>query len=81
MQDIVIQDEDLIGRCQVNTYWSDDDRAYIAEMPELPGCVSDGPTESEARHNIRLIAQECLDTARLLGRPVPEPAQAQAFAC
>jgi len=46
-------------------------------MPELPGCVSDGPTETEAWHNIRLVAQERLDTARLLGRPVPEPVQAQ----
>lgn len=80
MEDFIIQDEDLIGRYQVNAYWSDDDGAYIAEMPELPGCVSDGPTESEARHNIRLIAQEWLDTARLLGRPIPEPVQAQRIA-
>lgn len=80
MEKLTIQDEDLIGRYQINTYWSDNDGAYIAEMPELPGCLSDGLTETEARHNIRLIAQEWLDTARLLGRSVPEPAQAQILA-
>lgn len=77
MQDFPIQDEDLIGRYQINTHWSDNDGAYIAE---LPGCLADGLTETEARHNIRLIAQEWLDTARLLGRSVPEPAQAQILA-
>jgi len=72
--------EPLIRQYRVNTSWSSDDGVYIVEIPELPGCLSDGPTEAEARHDILLIAQEWLDTARLLGRPIPEPASEKAFA-
>jgi len=80
MEKFVLEDEPLIRQYRVNTSWSSDDGVYIVEIPELPGCLSDGPTEAEARHDILLIAQEWLDTARLLGRPIPEPASEKAFA-
>lgn len=80
MGNLILEDHALIQQYQVNTTWSDADQAYIAEMPELPGCISDGATEAESRRNIQMIAQEWLDTARLLGRSIPEPARAEAYA-
>lgn len=58
---------------EIILYWSEDDNAYIAEVPELSGCMADGPTAAEALCNVELIAQEWIETARDLGRPVPEP--------
>lgn len=54
-------------------YWSEEDGAYIAEVPELAGCMADGPTAKEALHNAEQIVQEWLDTAKELGRAIPEP--------
>nr|WP_325214392.1 type II toxin-antitoxin system HicB family antitoxin [uncultured Oscillibacter sp.] len=58
---------------EIILYWSDDDNAYIAEVPELSGCMADGPTAAEALCNVEQIAQEWVETARELGRLVPEP--------
>ena len=66
-------DTQLIDQYRIVTYWSDDDAAFIAEMPDLPGCLSDGPTEADARSNIRVIAQEWINRARFLGREIPAP--------
>jgi predicted RNase H-like HicB family nuclease len=54
-------------------YWSDEDGAFIAEVPELPGCAADGKTPQEALENVQAIAREWIETARELGRPIPEP--------
>ena len=54
-------------------YWSDEDAAFIAEMPELPGCAADGATMADALANVQVIAREWLETARELGRAIPEP--------
>ena len=54
-------------------YWSEEDSAYIAEVPELTGCMADGSTAQEALHNVEQIAQEWVETAKELGRPVPIP--------
>ena len=54
-------------------YWSDEDEACIAEVPELPGCMADGETYFEALKNAETIMQEWQETAQELGRPVPEP--------
>lgn len=54
-------------------YWSADDGAFIAELPELAGCAADGATPREALDNLQVVAQEWLDTARELSRPIPEP--------
>lgn len=80
MENSVLEDYALIQKYQVNTTWSNADQLYVAEMPELPGCLSDGATEVEARQNIQMIAQEWLDTARLLGRSIPVPARAKSYA-
>ena len=53
--------------------WSDADQAFIAEVPELPGCAADGATYQEALSNAEVIVQERIETAKELGRPVPEP--------
>jgi predicted RNase H-like HicB family nuclease len=58
---------------EVILYWSNDDQAFIAEMPELPGCAADGPTMADALANVQIIARKWLDTARELGRAIPEP--------
>lgn len=58
---------------EIILYWSEEDGAYIAEVPELAGCMADGQTAKEALHNVELTAQEWIDTARELGRSVPEP--------
>lgn len=54
-------------------YWSEEDSAYIAEVQELAGCMADGPTAREALHNVEQIAQEWIETALELGRPIPNP--------
>ena len=58
---------------EVIIYWSGDDEAFIAEVPELPGCAADGETHQEALAAVEQVAQEWIATARELGRPIPEP--------
>lgn len=60
-------------RYEIILYWSEEDGAYIAEVPELAGCMADGATAKEALHNVEQIAQEWIETAQELGRVVPEP--------
>jgi predicted RNase H-like HicB family nuclease len=61
-------------------YWSKDDQAFIAEVPELPGCAADGATYQEALANVETVIQEWIETAKDLGRPIPEPKGRLAFA-
>ncbi|MGQ9630758.1 MAG: type II toxin-antitoxin system HicB family antitoxin [bacterium] len=58
---------------EVIIYWSDEDQAFIAEVPELPGCAADGKTYQEALANAEVVIQEWIETAKELGRPIPEP--------
>jgi predicted RNase H-like HicB family nuclease len=58
---------------QIDIYWSNDDNSFIAEVPELAGCAADGATQQEALANVQVIIDEWIDTARALGRPIPEP--------
>jgi predicted RNase H-like HicB family nuclease len=60
-------------RYEVIIYWSADDEAFIAEVPELPGCAADGPTNEAALANVRVVIEEWIETAQQLGRTVPEP--------
>ncbi len=60
-------------RYEVIIYWSDEDQAFISEVPELPGCMADGKTYQEALTNAEVIIQEWIKTARELGRAIPEP--------
>jgi predicted RNase H-like HicB family nuclease len=60
-------------RYEVIIYWSDEDEAFIAEVPELPGCAADGTTYEAALANVQVIIAEWIETAQELGRAVPEP--------
>jgi predicted RNase H-like HicB family nuclease len=54
-------------------YWSQEDHAYIVEVPELPGCMADGQTYQQAVSNAEVIIGEWIETAKELGRSVPQP--------
>ena len=58
---------------EVIIYWSQEDQAFIAEVPELPGCAADGETYQEALQNVEVIMQQWIETAQQLGRIVPQP--------
>jgi len=60
-------------RYEMIVYWSEEDNAYIVEVPELPGCMADGQTYQEAIANAETVIQEWLQTAQELGRSVPVP--------
>ena len=60
-------------RYEVIIYWSDEDQAFVAEVPELEGCAADGATYQEAISNVQTIIEEWIETAQELGRPIPEP--------
>jgi predicted RNase H-like HicB family nuclease len=63
----------MIIRYEIIIYWSNEDQAFIAEVPELPGCAADGETYQEALQNVEIVMQEWIETAKELGRPIPEP--------
>ena len=65
---------------EVIIYWSHEDQAFIAEVPELPGCAADGKTYQEALANVEVVIQEWIETAKELGRPVPKPKGRLVFA-
>jgi len=54
-------------------YWSEEDKAFIVEVPELPGCMADGKTYEEAIENAQRVIEEWIDTTKELGREIPEP--------
>ena len=58
---------------EVIIYWSQEDEAFLAEVPELPGCMADGSSYAEAVANVEVIIQEWIETAKELGREIPEP--------
>jgi predicted RNase H-like HicB family nuclease len=65
----------MILRYEITIYWSEEDQAFIAEVPDLPGCAADGETYQKALQNIEIIMQEWIETAQELGRKIPEPTQ------
>ena len=58
---------------EIILFWSEEDNAFIAEVPELPGCMADGATAQEALVNVEIIAAEWIETAHELGREIPQP--------
>lgn len=60
-------------RYEVIIYWSDEDGSYIAEVPELPGCLADGKSYEDALRNVGVVIDEWIETARNLKRPIPKP--------
>ncbi|MDQ1351876.1 MAG: hypothetical protein QG657_2182 [Acidobacteriota bacterium] len=69
-----------MSKYEIIVYWSDDDEAFIAEVPELPGCAADGATYREAIANVEVIIEEWLETAKKMGRPIPIPRGRLAYA-
>ncbi len=67
-------------RYEVIIYWSAEDEAFIAEVPELPGCIADGATYRQALANVEVVIREWVETAKGLGRSVPEPKGRLVFA-
>jgi predicted RNase H-like HicB family nuclease len=65
---------------EVIIYWSSEDQAFIAEVPELPGCAADGATKQAALKNVDAVIKEWIETAKELGRPIPEPRGRLVFA-
>jgi len=69
-----------MSRYEVIIYWSNDDNAFIAEVPELPGCMADGKNYQEALANVEVIIREWIETAKESGRPIPQPKGRLVFA-
>jgi predicted RNase H-like HicB family nuclease len=67
-------------RYEIIIYWSSEDNAYLAEVPELPGCMADGKTYYEALSNAEQIIDEWLETAQRTGRPIPQARGRLAYA-
>jgi predicted RNase H-like HicB family nuclease len=67
-------------RYELIIYWSKEDDSFIVEVPELPGCMADGQTYAEAVANAEVVIDEWIETARKLGRPIPEPRGKLAYA-
>lgn len=63
----------MLSKYEIIIYWSQEDAAYIAEVPELPGCMADGGTYQEAVANVEKIIGEWIETAKESGRPIPQP--------
>jgi len=62
-----------MNKYEIIIYWSEADNAYLAEVPELAGCMADGKTYSEALENAEIIINEWIETAKSTGRKIPEP--------
>jgi predicted RNase H-like HicB family nuclease len=69
-----------MSRYEVIIYWSAEDESFVALVPELPGCMADGSTHQEALANVEVVINEWIETARELGRPIPEPKGRLAYA-
>ena len=69
-----------MNKYEVIIYWSKEDESFIAEVPELAGCMADGATYDEALQNAEIVIQEWVDTAKKLGRLIPEPKGRLVFA-
>jgi predicted RNase H-like HicB family nuclease len=63
----------MTAKYEIVIYWSQEDNAFIAEVPELPGCMADGETYRQALSNAEVVIREWIDTAKELGRPIPQP--------
>jgi predicted RNase H-like HicB family nuclease len=62
-----------MDRYEIILYWSADDAAFLAEVPELPGCIAHGDSQEAALASVKEAIRLWVDSARELGRPVPEP--------
>jgi predicted RNase H-like HicB family nuclease len=65
---------------EVIIYWSEEDKSFVAEVPELPGCAADGETYRDALASVEVVIQEWIETAQEIGRSVPTPKGRLVFA-
>jgi len=65
---------------EIIIFWSSEDERYIVEVPELPGCMSDGKTYEEAIKNSQVVISEWIETAESLGREIPQSKGRLAYA-
>src|SRR5579863_2629491 len=72
--------EGSMPKYEVIIYWSAEDQAFIAEVPELPGCASDGKTYQQALASLEVIIREWIETAKEQGRSIPAPKGRLVFA-
>jgi len=63
----------MSSKYEIIIYWSEEDQAFIAEVPELPGCMADGKSYQEALSNAETVIREWIETAKDLGRSIPKP--------
>jgi predicted RNase H-like HicB family nuclease len=63
----------MASKYEIIIYWSAADKAFIAEVPELPGCAADGETYQDALGNVEVVMKEWIETAQELGRAIPKP--------
>ncbi len=63
----------MMYKYELIIYWSNEDNAYVVEVPELPGCMADGRTYEEAVKNTQKVIEEWIETAREMGRDIPAP--------
>jgi len=68
------------SKYEIIIFWSQEDNAFVADVPELSGCMADGDTYQLALANAEQVIREWVETARELGRPVPQPKGRLAYA-
>ena len=61
------------SKYEIIIYWSKIDKTFIAEVPELPGCMADGTTHIEVVKNVQVVISEWIETAKMLNRTIPKP--------
>jgi predicted RNase H-like HicB family nuclease len=61
------------SKYEIIVYWSEEDNVFIAEVPELPGCMADVKTYQEALRNAEIIISRWIETAKKLGKQIPQP--------
>lgn len=69
-----------MNKHEVIVYWSQEDQSFVAEVPELPGCIADGETQIDAIKNVNKVIEEWIETATLTNRNIPKPKGRLTFA-
>jgi predicted RNase H-like HicB family nuclease len=70
----------VLGNYELTIFWSKEDEPYLVEAPELPGCIADDKTYEEAVRNAQVVISEWIETAKILGREIPQPKGRLAYA-
>jgi predicted RNase H-like HicB family nuclease len=63
----------MMQKYEIILYWSSEDKVFVAEVPELPGCMAHGDTQEIALRNVNDAMELWIETAKEFGDPIPEP--------